>query len=210
MATKMYLPPKGESRRGVLKRGLFGGVLLAAGGLSWVALRPGKREPIPDGLSTLSPREYSVVAAVARRLVPRGGQWPSADTLEVALRADHVIGKLDETGRLELRQLLNLLESGLSGLLSGVSATPFTALSAQQQDEVLEDWSQSRLLLKRSGYHALRGLVLAVYFGNPAVWPAVGYGGPPGFHDPKAAVWKGGGEPRPPGLGVWVDPESKP
>lgn len=206
MATKMYLPPKGENRRGFLKKGLFGGALLAAGGLGWVALRPGKYEPLPAGMLVLHQREYSVLMAVARRLLPSGGNWPTPEKLEVGVRADHVLAKVDETGRIEVRQLLNLLESGLSGLLSGVGITPFTAMSAQQQDAVLEDWGRSRLLLKRTGFHALRGLVLAVYFGNPDVWASVGYGGPPAFHDPNAPVWKGGGQPRPPGLGVWTEP----
>jgi Gluconate 2-dehydrogenase subunit 3 len=207
MAIKMYLPPKGETRRGFLKKGLLGGALLSAGGLGWVALRPGRLEALPAGMLVLHQREYSVLMAVARRMLPSGGAWPTPERLEVGLRADHVIARLDETGRIELRQLLNVLESGLSGLLSGVSATPFTAMTAEQQDAVLKDWGQSRLLLKRSGFHALRGLVLAVYFGNPEAWASVGYGGPPPFHDPDAPVWKGGGQPRPPGLGVWVEPQ---
>ena len=65
-------------------------------------------------------------------------------------------------------------------------------------------------MLKRSGYHALRGLVLGPYFANPAVWPHMGYAGPPPLHDPNAPVWKGGGQPRPDGLGVWHEPEQKP
>lgn len=208
MPTKMYLPPKGESRRGVLKKGIFGGLLLAAGGAAWVALRPGKHEPEPaGGRVALSPREYAALAAVARRLLPRGGTWPAPETVGVAQACDKVIARLDEISRVELRQLLNLLESGLSGLLSAVSAQPFTLMGPEDQDAVLEGWRKSRLMLKRSGFHALRSLAVGVYFADPTVWPAMGYPGPPPIRDAGAVPWRGGGEPRPPGLGVWTEPE---
>jgi hypothetical protein len=200
-----------ETRRGFLKKGLFGGALLAIGGGAWVALRPGRKEPLPkEPLLALSHVEYSVLAAVARRMLPRGGQWPTPESLAVFARADLVISRVDETGRVELRQLLNLIESGLSTLFSGVSAAPFTTLSPEDQDAVLDSWATSRLSLKRTGYHALRGVVLGVYFANPEVWPAMGYPGPPPFTDPNAVVWKGGDQPRPDGLGVWHEPEAKP
>jgi hypothetical protein len=194
-----------------LKKGLFGGALLAIGGGAWVALRPGKKEPAPEGgLTNLSLTEYSVLMAVARRIAPHGPPWPTVDALSVGLRADALLSKVDDTGRVEFRQLLNLLESGLSSVFSGVGMAPFTSLSPEQQDAVLDGWKTSRLLLKRTGYHALRGLVLGPYFANPEVWPHMGYPGPPPLQDPNAPVWKGGDQPRPDGLGVWHEPEPQP
>lgn len=212
MAIKMYLPPKGEKRRSFLKLGLLGGALLATGGaLSWVALRPGKREPMPaGGLEVLSLAEYSVLAAVARRLLPREAPWPSPDALGVAKGCDALLAQLDETTRIQVRQLLNLFESGLNCLVSGVSAAPFTALPPESQDQVLEAWGRGRLSLQRAGYQALRRLTVSIYFGRKEAWAAAGYPGPPPFHDPNAPVWKGGGAPRPDGLGVWREPEAAP
>lgn len=209
MATKMYLPPKGESRRGFVKKGFFGGLLLALGGGAFVALREGKLEPLPEGgLKMLSAREYAVVVAAARRLLPQTPPWPTPDTLRVAGRIDGVVFPLlDETARLELRQLLAVLENGLSGLLLVGRPTPFTLMPPEAQDEILAGWQHSRLLLRRSGYTALRALIVGAYFANPAAWPSMGYPGPPiAFHDPNARPWRGGAEPRPPGLGVWVEP----
>lgn len=211
MATKMYLPPKGEKRRSFLKLGLFGGALLATGGaLSWVALRPGRREPLPEGgLLVLSLAEYSVLAAVARRMLPPA-PWPSPDALGVARACDALLAQLDETSRLQVRQLLNVFESGLNCLLSGAGAEPFTALPPEGQDQVLEAWGRGRLSLQRAGYQALRRLTTTAYFGRPEAWAAMGYPGPPPLHDPNAPVWKGGGAPRPDGLGVWREPERQP
>ena len=107
----------------------------------------------------------------------------------------------------ELKQLLNLFENALANFLFGGRITPFTQLDPQEQDAVLDEWLHSRFSVRRTGFTALRGLVLAAYFVRPETWPAVGYPGPPkAFHDPNAPVWKGGGEPRPPSPGIWVEP----
>ncbi len=51
---KMYLPPRGakQSRRGFLKKGLFGGALLALGGGGYLATRSSAQLPLPaEGLT---------------------------------------------------------------------------------------------------------------------------------------------------------------
>ena len=70
---------------------------------------------------------------------------------------------------------------------------------------MLAEWRDSRIAVRRTGYAALRTLVIAAYYQSPSIWPAVGYGGPPGiFADgPSLPEWRGGGEPRPDGNGVW-------
>jgi hypothetical protein len=202
---KMYLPPPGEkaSRRSVLKKGFFGALLLSLGGAGFLALRQGPKVRLPPGLQVLDEREYAVVAALVARLIPRRQGFPAAEELETALAVDGVMAKQDDTARKEVKQLLMLFENALPTFLFSGRTRAFTALSTDEQDQVLTEWMQSRIPLRRTGYLALRTLINAAYYGNPAVWVATGYAGPPpGLHDPQAPVWKGGGAPRPLGPGV--------
>lgn len=207
MRTKVYLPGERESRRGFLQKGLIGGAVLAAGGLGWLALRPSLDEPLPaGGLTVLAPVEYAVLTAVARRMLPPREGYPTLKQLDVGAACDVILTKVDDTARRETRQLLNVFENAALGLLFGLRTRPFTRLPPDEQDAVLREWRDSRLLIRRTGYLALRSLVMAGYFASKDVWPALGYPGPPpGVWDPSAPVWKGGGAPRPPGNGVYVE-----
>ncbi len=197
----------GSSRRVLLKRGLFGGLVLAVGGAGFLSSRGGRSEPLPvGGLKVVSASQYAVLAALCRRFVPARPGFPSVDELGTAVACDGILAQVDATALAELQQLLGLFDNALVGLLFGGRPTPFTALGAEAQDEVLAAWQTSRLAVRRTGFHALRGLVMAAYYGNPKTWGAVGYPGPPpGLTLPDAPEWKGGGVPRPPGFGVWQE-----
>lgn len=201
---KMYLPPKGEPpRRGFLKKGLFGGLLLALGGGGWLFTRKGNPVPVPEGIQNLSPSEYAVMWALVQRFVPTREGFPSADSMQTGLACDRVIGLMEEVTRGEIKQLLMLFENALPNFLFGGRTVPFTQLDPSEQDRVIEEWRDSSLTLRRTGFSALRGIVMAAYYAQKAVWPALGYPGPlPGIHDPNAPVWKGGDEARPQGNGV--------
>ncbi len=199
-----------------MKKGLFGGALLALGG-GGLALRGSALVAAPkEPLTVLTLREYSILQALAKRLIPPLDGFPSVEAVDVAGNADRIIAKLDEGARAELRQLIGLFENALPALLFGGRLSPFTQLSGDEQDAVLREWRDSRLTLRRTGYNALRVLLLSAFYGSPLSWPGMGYAGPPpGFHQPDAPVWKGGGVPRPDGNGVFVepvavDPERKP
>jgi hypothetical protein len=210
---KMYLPPPGarDSRRGFLKKGLFGGLLLAVGGGTWLALKKGARVSLPADLQVLDERRWPVVLALVDRFIPARTGFPSAASLDTAKGVDTILTLVDESSRVEIRQLLMLFENALPNFLFGLRTTPFTLLSPQEQDEVLQEWMTSRVPLRRTGFLALRTLVMSAYYANPATWPAVGYPGPPkGIHDPNAPLWKGDGQPRPPGNGVMIEPAPRP
>ncbi|MFT3706859.1 MAG: gluconate 2-dehydrogenase subunit 3 family protein [Archangium sp.] len=207
---KMYLPPKGEPpRRGFLKKGLFGGLVLALGGGGWLFTRKGAEVTLPAGVANLTAAEYAVVNALVNRFAPKGGQFPSADALQTALAVDRIFGMVEESTRAELKQLLMLFENALPNFLFGGRTAAFSTLTGEEQDEVLAEWMNSRLTVRRTGYNALRGLVLAAYFGNKQTWAAVGYGGPiPGIHDPNAVEYRGGEQERPLGNGIFIEPEA--
>jgi hypothetical protein len=172
-----------SSRRSLFKKGMLGGLLLLLGGGAGVALR-GTRlgRPARGPLLLLSPAEHAVFAAVAARVVPGDGagpDWPSAEAVDCAGKADQLLARVHPEVGAELRQLLRLFENGLSGFLFTGSAAPFTALSAAAQDARLEAWRCSRLALLRTGHLALVRLAKATYFSSPEVYPRVGYPGPP-------------------------------
>lgn len=210
---KMYLPPPGKkgSRRSFLKRGLFGGLALALGGGGWLAFRRSAEVRPPEGLEVLDAREYAVIAALMHRFVPHRQGFPTPEDLGTAKAVDHILSMVDDSARLEMKQLLMLFENALPNFLFGARTKPFTQLSVDEQDTVLQEWATSRLTLRRSGFLALRSLIMAAYYGNPATWSAVKYPGPPpGIFEPSAPVWKGNGVPRPVGRGTWVEPPPGP
>jgi len=197
--------PRSPSRRSLLKRGLFGGALLAAGGAGFLALRGGRRVPGPlDGLRVFSDAEYAVLDALAPRLVGTLPGWPSVQEVGVAKAVDRIAERTEPSVQAELKQLLGLFDNALAGFLFGGRTAPFTALDAAAQDKVLEEWRDSRVALRRSGYNALRTLVLAGYYQSSLAWRPMGYPGPQSsFFQPDAAVWSGGPTPRPDGNGVF-------
>ncbi len=194
-----------DSRRSFLKKGLFGGLLLSLGGAGFLLSRGTRLVPLPKGgLQVFDPIEYSVLQAIAARLIPQGGGFPSVEQVGVALNADRVLVRVAPGARQEVKQLLKLFENALAGFLFGARTQPFTQLDPEAQDEVLREWQDSRLEIRRTGFQALRTLASAAYFGSPLTWPAVHYPGPPpGFHQPDAPVWRGGGAKRPDGNGVF-------
>ncbi len=206
---KMYLPPPGQkpSRRGVLKKGLFGGALLALGGSGWLLTRPSALVPLPAGLQVLNEREYAVIHALVSSFIPQNHGFPDPHQLQTAKAADGILAMMEEGTRNELKQLIMLFENALPAFLFGRRRQTFSTMSHEERLVVIAEWRDSSVMLRRTGFMALRGLVMAAYYGNPLTWPPTHYPGPlPGIHDPNAPVWKGGDEPRPWSNGKWVEP----
>lgn len=203
----MHLSSAGRRRRGFLKKGLFGTALLLLGGGGFLFTRPTRRTKAPpERLVTFTEDEYAVLDAISRRFAPMREGFPSVDEVQPALWADRLLARASEDVKQELKRLLGLFENGLGNFFFGFRFRPFTQLSPDEQDRVLAEWRDSRLVVRRSGYRALHVLLMTAYYGSPKTWSALGYPGPPpGFHQPDAPVWKGGGEPRPFGNGVFVD-----
>ena len=179
--------------------------MLAIGGAGFLALRGGKRVLAPaDGLHVFSEGQYAVLDALAHRFIGRAPGWPTVEEVGVALAVDRIVERTEPSVQAELKQLLGLFENALAGFLFGGRTEAFTALDAQAQDRVLEEWRDSRIAVRRTGYNALRTLVLAGYYQSPLTWKPLGYPGPQeGFFQPDAAVWLGGASPRPDGNGVF-------
>ena len=164
------------NRRTFIRRGLFGGLLLAVGGsvglVAWPSdetIRSRRR------LRALDPRQFAVLAAVAARMVSD----PKANAVEIAERVDAQMALAPAEVRADFGKLLLLFENALAGLVLDGRARPFTRLDPAAQDEALADWRDSRLLLRRSGYAVLRKLTQAAHYAAPEAWEDIGYPGPP-------------------------------
>lgn len=145
-----------------------------------LALRSSRLRPLPsEGLKVLSGREYSVVCALAEALIPNRPQWPTVEEVRVGVLADLTIERLSEDAQKEIKQLLGLFENGLTQFLFSGRTRPFSQMNSQEQQDALRSWQTSGLTLRRTGFQALRTLVMACYYGSERIWPMVGYPGPP-------------------------------
>jgi len=168
------------SRRTLLKYGLGGTLLLAAGGAGVAFQQTRLRTPATE-LQVLDQRTYSILAAVADRITPAGDGFPSAAELQVAEKVDALLATLHPAVGEEIRQALLLLENALAGLVLDGRSRPFTRLPPDAQDETLRAWQNSRLTVRRTAFTALHGLCAAAYYASPAIYRLVGYPGPPDF-----------------------------
>lgn len=166
------------SRRKLLRYGLGGTILLAAGGAG-LALQPSRLRPPRKALEILDERSFSVLAAVVDRMIPPREGFPPPAALGVAERIDEFLAAGDPAIADEFRQALLLVENGLAGLVMDGRPRAFTRLSPEGQQKVLDAWRTSAWSFRRMVYRALHGLCMAVYFTSPEVFPAVGYPGPP-------------------------------
>ncbi|HXU73242.1 MAG TPA: gluconate 2-dehydrogenase subunit 3 family protein [Polyangia bacterium] len=166
------------SRRGFLRAGIVGGVLLGGAAIVGRSLSGYHLDAVTASrLRALSPKEYLVMQAVARRvLAADADDAPSADAVDVAGAVDTYVAKLPPAVQREVRALLQLVEHG-SSLFRG-RATRFTHLTPAEQDATLADWQHSSLVVRQRGFQALRTLAFLGYWRDDRTWPLIGYSGP--------------------------------
>lgn len=170
-----------DSRRRLLKAGLFGGLGLAllGGGYAWLRGR-GERAPIFDQ------RARALIAAVAPAVLDgalpemgkeEAGRQEAMLSLQAAVGA--AIAGLSPAQREELGQLFALLEFPVTrSLVAGVHAA-WSEATLAEVDAFLRRWRASRFELLRSAYCALHDLILGAWYARPESWAAIGYPGPP-------------------------------
>ena len=167
-------------RRGFLQLGLLGGALLSLSGVG-LALFPSRRVFSPRrALAVLDAGGFNVLAAIAARVLPIEG----ADPVAIAHGVDDSLALQNPEAQSDFRNLLKLVENGLAGLLLDGRPRPFTRLGPGEQDAALIAFRESRLVLRRSGYHALRKLCSGVYYSDERSWAGIAYPGPPAIAAP--------------------------
>ncbi len=166
------------SRRSFLKKGLFGGLVLALGG-GGLAFYPSAHLASPTApLLVLSPASFQVLVAVAGRMVVAKG----SDPVVIAHAVDQALTRVTPEAQADMNKLLGLLENALPGLLLDLRGQPFTRLSPEARDRVLTTWSTSRFELRRTGYQALRKLCLASYYADESSFAGIDYHPPTGLN----------------------------
>ncbi|MDP6947230.1 MAG: gluconate 2-dehydrogenase subunit 3 family protein [Myxococcota bacterium] len=168
------------SRRRLIKRGLSGGLLIAAGGVGLSLQGSLLRQP-RGPLKVLDALEFSVLSAVADRLTPASDEAPAASVLGVPELVDDTLAAMHPVDVADVKKMLRTLESATLGLLLDLRPTPFTAASPDAQDATLRGWRDSRITVRRSGYKALHKMCTSAYWGIPETFPLSGYPGPPNF-----------------------------
>ena len=165
------------SRRSFLKKGVAGGLVLAFGG--GLALYPSAHVASPtQPLLVLEPNAFQVLVAVAQQVVTPAG----ADHVAIAHGVDAVLARLPVEAQADTNKLLGLLENALPGLFLDFRLRPFTRLSPEARDGVLDSWRTSRIALRRAGYQALRKLCLGAHYGQESSWGPVHYDPPTGMN----------------------------
>jgi len=128
-------------------------------------------------LRALTPKEYLIVRAMARRMLRSGFRdTPAADDVGAALFVDGFVARLGASSRAELGQLLNFVEHAYP-LAIGLPSR-FTHLDPARQDAVLGSMMRSSLPLLRGAFDSLKSLCVMAYFSHAATWRAIGYDGP--------------------------------
>jgi len=168
------------SRRKILGLGLGASALVAGCGLG-LGLWPGRVDAPPAALLALSPRGWTILSSVADTLCLGGAGLPSAAQLDIASALDVTMSTLHPGDIADFEKALLLVDNALAGLLFDGRARPFTLSDAPTRVATLERWRTSRLHPRRQVYKAIRGLVMAAYWGHPRLYAASGYPGPPNF-----------------------------
>ncbi len=155
--------------------GLLGGALLAFGGTELSLCATKQVGVATEPLAALDARAFQVLVAFASRVVTVTGSSPVAIAHGVDRSLSYALPETQEG----INKLLGLFENALPGLLLDGRLKPFTCLSPEAQDAVLESWRRSRIELRRNGYQALRKLVLAAYYMEESSWGPLAYTPPP-------------------------------
>lgn len=163
-------------RRTLLTVGLTAGALLALAGGTLALLRPGLGA---DG--RLAPAGREVFGAVARAVLdgllppPPAGHAAVADLLD---RLDATLQGLPPALQDEVGEMLTLLASAPGRVMLTGLRSDWPDADTAELTTMLHMLRRSSLALRQQLYRALRDLVNAAWFADPAAWARIGYPGP--------------------------------
>lgn len=147
----------------------------------------------PQRRGPLTENERRTLRLVADALVPSlpaskddGGFYKrTASDLDIDDDVARIIDSyLPDKERSDFRRLLRSFESPGWNLLLAGKAKRLSSMNAEDRERFLLGWAVSRLPIKRKGFHAVKRLVLFLFYakamegGRNPNWRAIGYAGP--------------------------------
>ncbi|HEX3266024.1 MAG TPA: GMC family oxidoreductase N-terminal domain-containing protein [Candidatus Limnocylindrales bacterium] len=112
----------------------------------------------------LSQGELATLRALAHTFVP------AADSARVAsIAADALQRAVDPAQLRQLRLVLRLLEQPVANLATGAGFAAFRDMDAPARERLVQRWSNSPLLLRRSGINAFRKLLAFIAYADPGL-----------------------------------------
>jgi hypothetical protein len=163
--------PSGLDRRGFLRTTAGGTAALALATLLPAGCASDYPEAASIELQSLSPKEFAVVRAAAESILD--GVPVAAE--EVALRIDRELALVGEPIRGDFKTALTLLEH-LTPL--GGKLRRFTALDPAARLGYLHGWRESRFVLRRAVFQAVKAFVFFFAYSDDATRPLTGFYGP--------------------------------
>ena len=137
----------------------------------------------------LNPRQRQALQDICDTFCPTEEGLPSARELGVP---DALLGAVAlnprESERKQFATLLSLWDTPALGALGGAGFKRFSALGAEEREQLLLAWADSRLPQRRAVFEALRKGTLLFYYmlsgpdgARSPAWDAIGYDGPLGL-----------------------------
>lgn len=164
------LPP-GIDRRGFLRTSAGGAAVVALATLIPAGCAADYPEAEGEALQALSPKEFAVVRGAAESIL---GEVP-VPAEEVALRIDRELALVGDPVRGDFKLALGLLEHLT---LLGGNFRRFTSLDAATRLEYLHGWRESRFVLRRAVFQAVKAFVFFFAYSDDATRAHTGFHGP--------------------------------
>src|SRR5712692_605812 len=142
---------------------------------------------------TLKAPEHELLQLICNTFVP---SLESADQSEFYLRKASDIGVDGELARIiesdlrhefrqQIRRMLRYFENPVFNAVLHQKSKRFSQLSDDERESYLSSWANSKIPLRRTGFQALKRLILFLNYSLPDSkgfnlnWEAIGYHGPP-------------------------------
>jgi len=164
------LPP-GVDRRGFLRTVAGGTAAIALASMIPGGCAADYPDAPADSLRALSPKEFSVIRAASETMIVGLPVEPEV----VALRIDEQLALVGEPIVSDFKTVLTLIEhlTPLGGRLRR-----FTSLSADARYSYLRGWRESRFVLRRAAFQAIKSFVYFYTYCDDRTRTLTGFPGP--------------------------------